>query len=263
MMVASEKFRQEGFDVTTVHPKLVELQPWFPGHRLEKEVVLTKTTSIIAENDNSAEIARLKKEYRDHLTIFYPTYREDKHGPLHSNDRVFDASKSMVDNIGIAAASLLHLSSPSKNNGLTPPSHLKHRLYPHRVAIHPTSSSPLKNWPLAKYKRVASYLKTLDFDPVFVPEFPTLSDLAAFIYESGFLIGNDSLLGHLASNLNIPTLMIADNKERMQLWRPGWLLGEVVTPPSWLPFNAITRHWQHFISPRRVLKTFQRMKKGR
>ena len=63
--------------------------------------------------------------------------------------------------------------------------------------------------------------------------------------------------GHLASNLHIPTVTIADKSERMKLWRPGWLEGSVITLnnsiPSWKFFE---KNWQYFISSARVLKAF-------
>jgi heptosyltransferase-3 len=257
MMIASERLRQEGFDVTTVHPKLPELQPWFPGHQLASEVFFSEDAWIVVENDNSERIQLLKDNYRKNLTIFYPTYVYRKHGALTKNDRIFDAQKSMAENIALATASLLHLPSPSKHNGITPPEGLHYRKHRHRVVIHHTSSSTEKNWLKEKYDEVAQGLEKRGFEPVFSPEFSNLSELAAFVYESGFVIGNDSLLGHLASNLHIPTLIIADKTERMQLWRPGWLQGQVITLANWLPrWKFFERHWQHFITPTRVLKAF-------
>jgi hypothetical protein len=87
--------------------------------------------------------------------------------------------------------------------------------------------------------------------------------LAAFIFESGYHIGNDSMLGHLASNLNIPNLIIANDKRRMDLWRPGWRYGFIVLPPQWLPqfrpFRWKKDHWQHLISVKKVLTYFNHL----
>lgn len=96
-----------------------------------------------------------------------------------------------------------------------------------------------------------------------LPEFPTVSELAAYLYESHFLIGNESGTGHLASNLGIPTLIVAGCPKQMILWRPGFLLGQVITPPSYIPNFKFLRlrekKWQTFISPRRILKAFDKM----
>jgi hypothetical protein len=53
---------------------------------------------------------------------------------------------------------------------------------------------------------------------------------------------------------------VADKAERMHLWRPGWLEGSVITLSDWLPsWRFFERNWQYFISPYRVLKTFDRL----
>ena len=97
------------------------------------------------------------------------------------------------------------------------------------------------------------------------PHFKSLKEVAAFLYESGYLIGNDSGLGHLASNLNIPTLTISGNPKRVRLWRPDWALNHVVTIPFPLPnFKGIRMRvrenfWQHFIPVARTLKAFRKL----
>jgi ADP-heptose:LPS heptosyltransferase len=88
---------------------------------------------------------------------------------------------------------------------------------------------------------------------------PTLSDLATLVYESALVIGNDSLLGHLASNLNIPTLILADDPERLQLWRPDWAPSHLLFPPAYLPKRLRKKYWSHLISPQRVFHTAKRL----
>lgn len=293
MMIASHQLFQSGFRVTTFHDNLPELASWFPNQNFEKnrsddELIerLQKFDLIIAENDNSPRIKKLiaafRKKTPDRLSIFYPTYSQAKHDPQHSLDKVFDPNRPMAENIGKAIASLLAISEPSTHNGISPPLPLQHRSRPNRIIIHPTSRVPSKNWSSRKFLKLAERLRDQGYDPHFcvspsertswekvietgcgLPHFPNLSELAAFIFESGFHIGNDSLLGHLASNLNIPTLIIADDEMRMRLWRPGWSSGQVVIPPQWLPNPRIFRwkknHWQHLISVRKVLKTFSKL----
>lgn len=260
MLIASEQLRRQGFTVTTVHPKLYELQDWFPKHRFLDGWKPEKGSWIIAENDNSKKIGALKENFREDLSVFYPTYFPYKHGPLFHLDRAFDPQCTMAKNIAAATASLLGIECTSRENGIEPPSHLTHRLHRNRVLIHHTSSAKEKNWLKEKYDEVAEGLRARVFEPVFIPEFATLSDLAAFVYESGFVVGNDSLVGHLASNLNIPTLIVADKAERMHLWRPGWLEGSVITLSEWTPsWRFFERNWQYFISPERVLKNFDRL----
>jgi heptosyltransferase III len=292
MMIASHQLLKEGFRVTTFHPALKDLQDWFKDHVFEEappleEVpfLLDSFDLIVAENDNSPKITALfelaQNRATNNLSIFYPTYSASKHFPLSSLDQVFDPHKPMADNIAQATAALLNREL-SKENGLTIPSGLIHRLYKKRIIIHPASSSQKKNWSPRKYVAVARQLKKRGLQPVFtvsaaereewehlidlgfqVPEFKTLNQLAGYVYESGFMIGNDSLVGHLASNLSIPTLIISDDRQRMLLWQPGWFPSKVITPAPWVPNFKFLRlreqRWQSFITIGNVLAGFDNL----
>ena len=280
MMIASHQLTLQGYHVTTFHDILPELSSWLPGQNLQpsppKEQLLTSLDSfdlIIVENDNSLKIKLLTSAYRSRLSIFYPTYSFTKHTPLSSLDKVFNPEIPMAENIAQA------ISSSSKKNGLVPPHHLIYRSKQNQVVLHPSSSSLAKNWKATGFLDVARRLKTKGFHPLFcvgpkernhwkfietlgfeLADLPTLSSLAEVIYESGFVIGNDSLIGHLASNLKIPTVIIANDEKRMRLWRPGWQKGQLVLPPRYLPNWKFLRlrqtHWQHFITTGQVLKSF-------
>src|SRR3972149_5411890 len=285
MMVASHALFKRGYEVTTYHPKLSELQEWFVGHRFAPAAsldILQKNDLIILQNNNSLEVAslfkaRLSKELST-LSLFYPTYKEGKHPPLSSQDRVFDGKKTMVENIAEATASLFDEKKSSIDNGLIVLPSLTHRLHRRRVAIQPISTDLKRTWLFSSFLKVARKLKKEHFQPVFIltpqerehpiwkesgieiPFFKTLSELAAYVYESGFVIGNDSLLPHLASNLNIPHLVIGHLEDHMRLWRPGWLQGKVLLPSPWIPnvkfFRLRDRRWQQWISVREVLNRF-------
>lgn len=277
MMIASQQLKLAGYAVTTFHSALPELSSWFPGHNLQPPASdLNAFDLIIAENDNSPAILELIQNHRQKLSIFYPTYRASKHAPLSSLDKVFNPNVPMAQNIAAAIAELLNLSTPSKENGITPPPACIHRANKNQVLIHPTSRVPAKNWKAAGYLKVARKLRERGLTPIFcvgpeerkawsfvetegfaLAQVPDLNVLAFLVYESGFVIGNDSLMGHLASNLGIPTLIIADDEKRMRLWRPGWLEGKLVLPPSYLPnWRGLRNRWQNFISASGVLNSF-------
>ncbi len=284
MMIASHHLSLAGYRVTTFHDNLPELSSWFPNQSFEKTATdLTPFDLIVAENDNSPRIKELilarESGKLKALSIFYPTYSLQKHGPTTPLDQVFNPDRPMAENIGNAIASLLQTPQSSKVNGIQPPIPLRHRAHPKRILIHPTSRVAAKNWTASKYITLAQRLKQMGFDPhvcvspaerdvwkkveeigCALPHFSNLAALAECIYESGYLIGNDSLLGHLASNLNIPTLIIADDAKRMRLWRPGWLEGKIVLPPQWIPNPRLFRwkkdHWQRLVSVRSVLSRF-------
>ncbi len=282
MMVASHQLQLAGYEVVTFQPKFQELSDWFSGHWFASlprggnwAELLSSFDLIVAQNDNSALMSRLRelraKGQIPPLAIFYPIYKKREHGTLYALDRIFCPTLSMVENIARAVASLVGRGGVSKDNGLTLPQSPLPRAFKKRIVIHPTSGSPLKNWPAEKFILLAEKLLASGWQPVLVlredellswrplvPDeiaivtFPSLSELATFICESAFLIGNDSFLGHLASNLHIPHLIIADNRKRMRMWRPGWLSGGVLTPPIWVPnwkpWRLRQRKWHKFIS---------------
>ena len=281
MMIASHRLQMAGYAVTTFHPNLVELSPWFEDHRLESTYDdLSDFDLIVIQNDNSDRVKDLKRRFEKgelpNLSVFYPTHELHKHGEPSVYDRVFDARASMADNIAIAAAGLVKSSHISKNNGLTPPPGLVFNQNPQRILIHPTAGEASKVWPFDHFIWVAQKLSYLGYEPVFTlspderkrvstlpfpaPRFETLHDIASYLYESGGVIGNDSMTGHLASNFHLPTVIVANCHKRMKLWRPGWLNGEVVTPPRWIPNFKGSRirnsYWRRWVRPSSVLKSF-------
>lgn len=294
MLIASYSLQEAGFEVTTYQPLLSQLEPWLRNKNFfalpcleQLESHLRPDQIIILQNDNSEKakyLIKLRLEGKlTNLAVFYPTYRLDKHGPLSPQDVVFEEDLCMVENIAKATSKLLKLAGVSRNNGLTPPSSLSHRKYSDRIVIHPTSSQAEKNWPAKKFIALAAKLKKQGYIPVFavapselaewssllqekvqLPLLSTLSDLATLVYESGYVIGNDSLIGHLASNMQIPSIIVANDEKRMRLWRPGWLKGEVITPSSfWLKwsFASKDKHWGALISVRKVLDRFHKVRR--
>ena len=293
MMIASHRLFSKGYHVTTYTDSLLELQPWFPHHHFQErsslfplEEMLSPYDLIILQNDNSNRsfsiIDLYKRGRLKSVSVFYSNYCPSKHPPLTSWDRAFDLSLPMADNIAFAIATVLQSKHVSKNNGIVPPENLIHRKYKKRVLIHPTSTSPHRTWHPHKFLKVAKALKKKGLEVSFcvspkerkewipliderflLPEFPTLAELASYIYESGYLIGNESGTGHLASNLQLPTLIIASCRKQMALWRPGWFSGSIITPHRLIPnlkgSRLRERRWQHFISYKKVLSAFSQL----
>lgn len=279
MMVASHRLKLEGYDVTTFQDALGELEDWFPGHHFAKRSTIGSLEAfdlIILQNDNTPFSFNLIEKYRDKIYIFYASYEDEKHYALNPQDRIFDRALPLVTNVAQSIASILGKMDPILENGIAVPEELSYRKYQKRVVIHPTSTTPKRTWSREKFLGVAKKLEKEGYEiafslspdekekwrgiPFAIPEFPNLSALASYLYESYFLIGNESGTGHLASNLGIPTIIIASCPKQMALWRPGFLLGKVVTPSSYIPNTKLLRlrenRWQAFISPRRVVKTF-------
>ncbi|MCI5053009.1 MAG: hypothetical protein MRY21_07760 [Simkaniaceae bacterium] len=278
MMIASHRLLNEGYEVTTYNPHLYQMQEWFPDHKFAiTPDDIEEYDLIVLQNDNSAQSKAIICDYRigrlSNLSVFYPTHEPHKHGPLTSWDQKFDASVPMTNNIAAAISSLLDLPEVSKNNGLVVPAHLERN--PKRVIIHPTSTTPLRTWTRSKFISLGKWLLTQGLTPCFitspsewsqwhelrklgfeVPLLKNLSEVAATVYQSRFMIGNESGISHLASNLGLPTLVVCGNAKRIALWRPGWYAGSVVTPPNWVPnikgLRLRDNKWQHFISTAQV-----------
>ena len=253
-LILSNNLMRSGHLVTSYSTILCQMQDWFPEHTIASfdEIDFSTIDHVIAADHS------LIRKTDEKTTILL--------------EREFDKSKSMVDNLVIVSAKL-GLEATSET-GILPPSHLQHRKYEKRVILHPMSTAEHKNWHPERFRALASQLSKIGFEPVLCvgpqekslwPEaqtFSTISDLAAYIYESGALIGNDSGLGHLASLLNIPTLSLFARKSYSRLWRPGWNSGIVVTPQIPLigaPMKQ--RYWKNFLTVPRVMKNFKHLVK--
>ena len=259
MMVATHRLSCEGASVTTYHDKLHELADWFgdytfsrkvPDDQIESE--LTPFDLVILQYDGGPYAKQVVKvlsgSCKPMLSIFYPTYSKYTHPPLKPCDLVFNKQIPMVDNVALAISSLLGVRDHSKNNGLAPPNHLLHRRYKKRVAILP---SPRIH---KKYDKIAEEVRKSGFDPIFLSE-ENISSGASIIFESGFFIGPESDLCHLASNLHIPTLVVSGNKKPISLWKPGWLRSSFITFPRWLPQIFLER----FVLVSKVVSGFKRL----
>ena len=259
MLVAAETLRQRGASLTTFTPHHLQLKPLFPNHHFAPYGPIDSSYShIILQNDNTS--LSLASTDRERLSIFYPTYKASRHPPLAPQDIVFDQEQTMVSNVMRA------VSAESKHNGLTLGSGLTFQKHPHRIVIHPTSADPSHIYPREKFLSLAKKLSLQEKDIHFIVAphelvnwqdipYPVhampLMDLAAFLYESGWLIGNESGPAHLASNVGLPTTMIGSCPKRLKLWRPGFTLGKVLTPslliPNFKGCRLRSTYWHRFI----------------
>ena len=294
MMIAASNLKRKGFEVTIFHSKPKLFFPIFESYsfllfpKLENwKSVLKNYDLVIIQNDHSERawtLLKLREQYRlAHLIFFFPTYCNKQK----KEDFLFDSKLPVATNIAEGCKKILNLKQASKENDLTLPKEKTYRRFPKRIAIHPTSNNSRKNWTASKYLKLASLLQKKGFSVSFItgpeerkkwlymkqngfnlPSFGNLSEVADYLYESGFLIGNDSAFGHLASNLKIPTLIISGSVKQSLLWRPDWTRGHIVTPPFSIPKMKImgislrSYGWQYLISVKRVLKQFYYLEKS-
>ena len=270
------------------------MQKWFPHLVVipyppisEIEAILRRYDwFFVFQNDTSEFIERLiaegKRRVPDQMKVLvaYPSKRIVNE-PYYQDAQI-DPTMPMAESLRVFCEDVLHFSKATRSNGFIPPPELRHRSHPKRILIHPTSSRPGKNWTKEKFIELANRLRSNGFEPAWIIgpkdtgdwqiirqhgyemlDFPTLDRLAGFIYESAYLIGNDSGLGHLASFLEIPTLTITRRRALAKLWAPSYAPGVVVTPSSWIPnirgCRLRDRHWQKFISVPKVLRAFDRL----
>jgi ADP-heptose:LPS heptosyltransferase len=272
MQIAAHHLQSMGVETVTFSKHLAPLASWFPGSEFSSsKQELGSVDGIILQHDNSPFAHAVRSGPVSVYTLF-ASHSLDKHGPLRSGfDQVFDRTKCMAENIALSMHALFPQVPFSLSNGLQAPKGLERGAHPRRIAIHPTSTDPAKNWLKHRFLKLRDRLKQEGWDPVFItapheaaewgsPLFPTLADLAAFLYESKAFIGNDSGPGHLASNLGLPTLTMGPNKPHLTLWRPGWSLSRICYPPSWTAKTKLTRNkWNYFLSISHILKEFKKL----
>ena len=282
-----------GYRPVVYHDSLVEMQSWFPEVTFYKypqsvdsvkDNVFSADIVIVNKDDRtiSEQISRfVKKESKPSAYILMPTTCKGKNLP---GDFHFDASKSMVKNLMFFCQNMLNLLKITSQNGIYPPLALQYRKNAKRVIIHSSAMSNLRIWPLKKMFKLAKKIQLLGYDPLFCFSMReganakaflskgyqtlvtrNLYELAEVLYESGFFIGNDSGVGHLASCLKIPTLTICSSKRKKLLWRPDWFENRTVIPYSVIPnFKLLRlrgRLWKYFIEVWRVFYHFKKLVK--
>lgn len=294
MMIASYNLQKAGYEVTTFSNHLASFGAWFKDFTFAKQpkveefaATFSKFDSLFLQHENSHRaraIFSLRKSHPDlEVYCFYNNYRSSKHEALDPKfDFALDESRPMAENLAEAMQSILGLKAPEKGIGMTAPEGLMHRRFENRVCIHPTSSSSLKNWSPNKYLKLARKLQYRRYQPSFLvspderkdwlwvlnhgfdlPLIPTLADLANYVYESGYFIGNDSGPGHLASYLDVPLLILAPLKQSISHWQPGWRKADIILPSTWAPnmkgLRLRENNWQMFVSVARVFSQFKNL----
>jgi len=294
-LVLSNNMHLNGWEVITYHEKfLMQLQPWFPHlpirafpDQTEIPNLLTTFDKIFVSYSSSSTfvqelIKEGKKQERGKLIVLNPSYSKSVGKQPFYEDTFFSPKITVVRNIEIFCHKLLQLSKSTKSNGLIVPYDLQHRQHIKRVILHPTSAKKGKCWEQKKYVKLALQLKQKGYEPVFVMSaeetrewewikkldlqlkvFSGFDALAKFIYESGYMIGNDSGIAHLASSLGLPTVSLFRSFRSAKIWRPGWGENKIICPPRYVPnlsgFRIRDKKWQKFISVRKVLRNFEKL----
>lgn len=272
-MIVVNNLVRNGFNVTVFGNYIHELKNWFPW------------VDVYVRPDAATAKQTLLK-----FDVLLHAFAVDVIGDTkawHPDVRILEQSPynwlriPMVDiQVKFCEHELL-LKNVVRDNNIKIPAELMYRKYSQRIIIHPSSHELFKNWLPQRYLHLAKQLKALGYQPEFIvssqeresfkelltedmlPKFDSLDAVARYICESGWFIGNDSGIGHLASNLGIKTLTLGMRPRVMQRWRPAWAKGLVLLPPKWLITRPLKeRFWKYFISVKQVLQAFDQLVKN-
>jgi heptosyltransferase-3 len=270
-MIIVNNLVQNGYRVVVFGDYVHSLREWFPDFEIHR-----------TPNDDEAHAV-----YQNFDVVLH-TYPRNVVGNTRAwHPRVlvmdewptFRQVKSMVDIHVEICEKELGLKDITRANGCRAPGHLRLGANPGRVAIHPTATLKIKMWVPRRFVALANQLRSKGFQPEFilapnereewsqlhthgfaVPHFQSLSDVAAFIYESGRFVGNDSGLAHLASNIGTPAVSLMVRNKIAKRWRPDWTESRAVLPLPVLPGKiAKDRLWKYFLPVSRVMKAFSEL----
>jgi len=289
-LVLSNNLQLNGYSVQTYQNSIGSMQNWFPHldvqpyPKLEElpRILSSFDSFFVVQNDTSEFVLKLiqegKRRFSERIKVIYLYPSKNIVNEPYYSDCLTDPGLSIAENMRLFCERVLHLPKITCSNGFIPPTGLVSRKFPKRVVIHPTSARETRNWPKEKFLKFAAHLRSKGFDPVFIPgvsegwddldfktaHFETLDLLARFLYESGYLVGNDSGLGHLASALKVPTLTFCRRKTWANMWAPSFHKNIALTPSSWIPnirgFRLRDRHWKKFITVSKAKRAFERLR---
>ncbi|OZI19879.1 hypothetical protein CAL26_20165 [Bordetella genomosp. 9] len=283
LMAIANNLRNAGRRVVVYGDHGVALAEWFPGFDLRPLAAANEPGALdacaaVVQMSQDAPIAGLAQRHGNFLAIKQSLPRQ----PADDGSNGLGAPcNGIMATFRRFTREFLGVKDWTHDNGLRAPAPLRHALHPRRVIVHPSSSEPERCWRPTQYAALATALRARGFDPVFVLarherpawralldahglavlEAPDLARVAAAIFESGWFIGTDSGIGHLASACGIPTVTIADRPRNMNSWRPMWAPGAIVRP-WWLPLRSLRRAcWREATTVGKVLRTFQALRR--
>lgn len=269
-MVTVNNLLRNGYNVKVFGDYIYQLRNWFP------------TVNIQPRSTENDAVAIFKN-----FDVLLLAFKADLIGDMSWHPAVYILEQSVYNRLQIPYADiqvqfckhLFLLQDIVRANDIKIPVGLSYRKNKQRVVIHPTSFEIAKNWLPQRFLQVAKLLKSKGFIPEFIVSpkereewlwiieegfslsaFSSLDAVACWIYESDYFIGNDSGIGHLASNLGIPTITLCMRAKIKQRWRPSWAPGIALAPPRWLITRPLKeRFWKYFISVKHVMQAMQHL----
>lgn len=268
LLIVANNLRRAGWRVDVYGDHAYALAAWFPHLTIAAALtqgdaphVLARYPTVI-QMHRDRPLAQAGNWHSGFIDLHDVEYADNPH--------------CMARRFADFASTRFGLADVVTTNGMQAPACLTFRKHASRVAMHPEASTADKRWLPKRFVELSRRLHDAGFQTEFALEaherarwehlggalpplrsFASSALLAAWLYESGWFIGNDSGVGHLASSLGIPTLTIFRRRGVAQRWRPGFTTGDIVLPSWWVPTAGLKeRWWRESISVRRVLAAF-------
>ena len=274
-MTIANNLRKAGRDISVYGVHGYALREWFPDFDIQPlpaDINSLAGYDTIVQMDPDSPFDGLGRVCKRFLST-------KAWGQAQPTPRKHSSPNGILDEFRRFSFDAFGLTHWSDDNGLKAPARLKARNHPKRVILHPTSSEAERCWTPGKYVIVAKRLRAMGYEPVFVlapsereywlpllepahaghVQAPSIDGVAAQVYESGWFIGTDSGIGHLASCCGLPTVTIVDRPRNMPRWRPAWA-ANIIVKPWWLPLRAMRRkYWREAPPVSAVMRCFGRM----
>ncbi|TXC82982.1 glycosyltransferase family 9 protein [Paraburkholderia azotifigens] len=273
LMTVARNLQASGKRVTVFSGHMDALRAWFPGMDIRPALsgddadALLRPFDTVIQLHADRPVPRLEQRHPNAVVLEHLCRSS--------------SPEAMATRLAHYCRESLRLPRAETGNGLAVPAGLTHRKHARRVAIHPTASTADKRWLAPRFLRLALRLKSKGFEPHFIvtdderadwehvqqhgiglPRLGSLDNVAAWLVECGWFIGNDSGIGHLASCLQVPTLSLFMRKGIARTWRPGWGAGKVLVGGAWLPTGRLKeRCWKYALSVNQVLRAFEQLRR--
>lgn len=268
LLIVAHNLVRAGWRVDVFGDHAYTLAAWFPHFSIAPALTPGEAREVLArypyviQMHRDRPLAQLRDWHAGFIDLHEAEYAQNPY--------------CMAKRFADFAAARFDLYDVETSNGMEAPAGLRFRKHVSRVAVHPEASTPDKRWLPQRFLELFQRLHAAGMQVEFVLEarersrwehlagelpplrsFASSAQLAAWLYESGWFIGNDSGVGHLASALGIPTLTVFRRRRVAQRWRPGFTAGDIVLPSWWVPTAGLKeRWWRESISVGRVLKAF-------
>lgn len=233
------------------------LSPWVKKHLVDLEV--SKNILLFTSKNYSKKLPTKTFSNKDIISQSSGNFNNrplclDKH-----------STKNMIDWVDEYGLEVLGVKADSSLPAVT---FHQPKQFKNLVVIFPTTPNPKKNFSIKGFNKLAKQLVSMGFQvevivmphekelledkfgTINVKTFQEIAHLIEYLRSTKVVISNDSGGGHLAAMLGIPTITIT-RKDKNFVWRPGYNLGNVVSPIITLKFGG-EHIWRSFISIKKI-----------